>query len=172
MKTHPAPSVDNYVSPPLRSSVSLLRGSRAALHDPRWPAVAAALEGLKFKGRFAVRIVDADCGAGSMLLQTVHHARMLGFNAIEGRGIDGSPALIGRARAAATRLSDPAIGIEFALADMVTALHDEFDFPADILLCHDARNQDRQLGIAEALSRAGEIVVGDHGPILVRRKAA
>lgn len=77
-----------------------LPGSRTALHDPRWPAVAMALKSLHEEGRFSIRIVDADCGAGSLLIHAAHHARAMGYTAVEARGIDGSPALIGRARAA------------------------------------------------------------------------
>lgn len=149
---------------PLCSPPASLPGSRAALHDPRWPAIAVALAMLRDQHRRAVRIVDADCGAGALLLQTVRHARALGFTAIEGRGIDGSPALIGRARAAAARLSDPAIGVAFELADMATALQEEFELPANVVLWHGSRDEDRRAVIVDALSRAGTLVIGDDGP--------
>ena len=103
-------------------------------HDPRWPAIRSALSGLREQRRFAVRIVDADCGAGALLIRAVRHARMLGFTAIEGRGIGGSAAMIGRARCAARRASDPAIGLEFASLTRDEALRAERDLPADILL--------------------------------------
>lgn len=132
-------------------------GGRTALHDPRWPVVAAALSALRERGRFAVRIVDADCGAGALLLHAVQHARTLGFTAIEGRGIDGAPALIGRAKAAALRRRDPAIGVTFDRADMLVALRDEHDLPADLVLWHGKwRGQ-----IGEALSRAGRVIIRD-----------
>ncbi|MDR6146775.1 hypothetical protein QE363_002568 [Sphingomonas sp. SORGH_AS870] len=103
-------------------------------HDPRWPVIRSALSGLREQRRFSVRIVDADCGAGALLIRAVRHARMLGFTAIEGRGISGSPAMIGRARCAARRASDPAIGLEFASLTLDEALRAERDLPADILL--------------------------------------
>lgn len=134
-------------------------GSRTAAHDERWSALAAALAGLRERERCSVRIVDADCGAGCLLLHALRHARALGFTAIEGRGIDGVPALIGRARAAASRLADPAIGIVFEHGDMVAALHDEEDFPADIVLCR--VGQDSSPGVLDALRRAGKLVIGD-----------
>lgn len=161
MKTHIAERGAHYAGASLHARVPAYPGSRTALHDPRWPAIAAALAALREQHRCAVRIVDADCGAGSLLLQTVRHARGLGFTAIEGRGIDGSPALVGRARAAATRLSDLAIGVEFELADMVTALEEEYDLPADIVLWHGSREEYRRAGIVQALSRAGTLVIGD-----------
>ena len=64
---------------------------------------------------------------GSQIVLEVdrEHAKALGFTAIEGRGIDGSPAMIGRARVAAARLHEPAIGLTFEVADMIEALADE-----------------------------------------------
>lgn len=108
----------------------------AAIRDPRWPAIDAALTRLRDQKRRAVRIFDADCGAGTLLLRALAHARTLGFTAIEGRGIGASPALIGRARAAAARLADPAIGVAFDVADPADALRDEAEMPPEILLCH------------------------------------
>ncbi|KQN30477.1 hypothetical protein ASF00_06995 [Sphingomonas sp. Leaf34] len=130
-------------------------GSRAARHDARWPAIAAALADLRERGRFAVRIVEADCGAGSLLLHAVQHARRLGFTAIEGRGIDRSPALIVRARAAAKALRDPAIGVIFDSADVTDALRDEHDLPADLIIWNGRWHGD----VAAALSRAGDRVI-------------
>lgn len=138
---------------------SRLPGSHAARHDPRWPAVAAALAALHEAGRFSIRIVDADCGAGSLLIHAAHHARAIGYNAIEARGIDGSPALVGRARAAAARLADPAIGVSFDLADALTALREEEEAPADILLWHGPRRAD----LDAAIARAAVLVVRDVG---------
>ena len=133
--------------------------SRTAAHDPRWPALAAALRALRDRKRYAVRIVDADCGAGCLLLHAVRHARALGFTAIEARGIDGSPALIGRARAAAARLGDPAIGVVFDMADMMEALREEHELPADIVLWHTAADE-RHHDVSDALGRAGDQVIG------------
>lgn len=172
MTTGIASNAGGYTGASPRSTAAVLSGSRTALHDPRWPLVAAALATLRDGHRCSVRIVDADCGAGSLLLQLVRHARALGFTAIEGRGIDGSPALIGRARAAAARLSDPAIGVEFELADMVSALREEFDLPADIVIWHGGRDEDwpeahRSADIRDVLSRAGTLVIGDDGAATV-----
>ena len=136
-------------------------GSRAARGDPRWPRIAVALAGLRERHRHAVRIVDADCGCGTLLIETVRYARTLGFIAVEGRGIDGVPAMIGRARAAATRLDDPAIGLVFDLADMIQALVQEADFPADIVLWHRARGKIDQPDVAAVLAAAGDLVVDD-----------
>jgi hypothetical protein len=130
-------------------------GSRAARADARWPAIAAALTALRLRHRHAVRIVDADCACGALLIEAVRHARTLGFTAIEGRGIDGSPAMIGRARAAAARLADPAIGLTFELADMRAALTAEAEFPADLVLWHGDLTSD----LAARLAAAGEQVI-------------
>lgn len=138
-------------------------GSWAAAHDPRWPQISARLLWLKQQGRRAVRIVDADSGAGALLLHAVVHARALGFVAIEGRGIDGSPALIGRARASALRCNDPGIGVTFEVADMLTALRDEQDLPADIVLWGCPDRQDSGDATASVLRAAGDLVIGD-GP--------
>lgn len=142
-------------------AVAPVPSSRGARHDPRWPAIADALELLRSRGRFSVRIVDVDCGAGSLLLHALQHARALGFSAIEGRGIDGSPALIGRAKAAALRQQDLAIGVVFEVADMAASLRAEQEFPADILLWHGSRTDDQVADVAEALRLAGDVVIGD-----------
>jgi SAM-dependent methyltransferase len=138
-------------------------GSWAAAHDPRWPQIAARLLWLKQQGRRAVRIVDADCGAGALLLHALVHARSLGFVAIEGRGIDASPALIGRARASASRCRDLAIGVQFEVADTLSALHDEQEHPADIVVGHGSNLQDSADATASMLRAAGDLVIGD-GP--------
>lgn len=135
-------------------------GSWAARHDPRWPSIAEALAALRERGRFSVRIIDADCAAGSLLLYATQYAHALGFTAIEGRGIDGSPAMIGRAKAAAHRLHDPAIGLVFEMTDVVVALREEYDLPADIVICHGRGHPD----VAEALSRAADRVIYDDTP--------
>lgn len=144
---------------PRPTSVVPFPGSWSATHDPRWPAIADALEELRERGRQAIRIVDADCGAGSLLLHALHHARALGFTAIEGLGIDGSPALVGRARAAASRAPDAGIGVVFEVDDVVASLERESEFPADILLWHGSRSEDH--AIIGELHRAGNLVIGD-----------
>ncbi len=138
-----------------------LATSRTTIHDPRWPRISAALSDLRDRGRHAVRIVDADCGAGSLLLHALYHARILGFTAIEGRGIDGSPALIGRARAAAARQPDSAIGVIFECADMLAALRDEADLPADILLCQETGSKSGRPDLRDAVFAAGDRVIDD-----------
>lgn len=145
--------------------------SKAVIQDPRWPQVEAALSTLRASGRHAVRIVDADCGAGTLLLHALRQARRLGFTAIEGLGIDGSALLIGRARATASRFVDPAIGVDFAVADILSALRAEHDLPADIVLCHDAA-RDRGAEAALALGNAGRIVIDDDTGSRVRGIAA
>lgn len=128
-----------------------------ALRDPRWDAIAATLSGLRQRRRRAVRIVDADCGCGTLLLAALTHARALGFTAIEGRGLDRSPMRIGRARRAAMRLRDPAIGVTFDAGDALGALVDEVDVPADILLCHTAVP-------GSMMAAAGDVVIDDPIP--------
>lgn len=133
---------------------------RSVRADPRWPQIVAALQGLRDAHRHAVRIVDADCACGTLLIEVARHARALGFTAIEGRGIDGSPALIGRARAAAARLHDPAIGLSFDMVDMRTALTQEAEAPADLLLWPGARPADAT-GMAAVLAAAATLVITD-----------
>lgn len=148
-----------FLKPAFAASGPTLRYDR---RDPRWPAIAAALAALREKGRCAVRIVDADCAAGGLLLEALGSARRLGFTAIEGRGIDGSPALIGRARAAASRAPDLAIGVEFEVADVATALEAECDLPADIILWPGSGLSD-QVAVDDLLHRAGNLVIdGSH----------
>ncbi|WP_025292691.1 class I SAM-dependent methyltransferase [Sphingomonas sanxanigenens] len=144
-----------------RRNRSITPSGHTAGSDPRWPHIAATLAALREEGRRAVRIVDADCGTGALLIEAVRHARSLGFTAIEGRGVDGSPALISRARAAADGLRDPAIGIEFVLADMLQALFEEAEFPADIVLWHRPRRAERRTIVSAALAGAGRVVIGD-----------
>ncbi|MCT8001556.1 SAM-dependent methyltransferase [Sphingomonas sanguinis] len=122
--------------------------------DPRWSRIVDALSHLRAHRRHAVRIIDADCAGGALLIAATRQARSLGFTAIEGLGIDPSPQAIGRARAAARRLGDPAIGLDFQRAEGVQALAKEADFPADILLCH-------ATSIPAALAAAGDLVIGD-----------
>ena len=135
---------------------------RAVRADPRWGAIVAALQALRDRHRHAVRIVDADCACGTLLIEVARHARALGFTAIEGRGIDGSPALIGRARAAAARLRDPAIGLTFDMVDLRTALTQEAEAPADLLLWQGDRSADGT-GMAPLVAAAANHVIADTG---------
>ena len=126
------------VAPPYRPSRPhpAARKRQPGCRDRRWPALAAALDTLHGAHRRSVRIVDCDCGGGALLLCAVRYARAIGFTAIEARGIDDQAMLVDRARAAAADLRDPAIGISFEATDIVRALEDEADFPADIVLWH------------------------------------
>ncbi|SFO30656.1 methyltransferase domain-containing protein [Sphingomonas sp. OK281] len=145
--------------------------SEAAVDDPRWPRIQAALLELQSGGRHAVRIVDADCGAGTLLLHAMGHARQLGFTAVEGHGIDRSSLLIGRARLAARHAADPALGVDFEAADMITALRDEQDLPADIVICHDLSRY-RPPEAARAVRNAGRVVIADDAACNVQGIAA
>lgn len=151
---------------------STILGSRAAHNDARWTDICGALSNLRERGRHSVRIVDADCACGTLLIEAVRHARALGFTAIEGRGIDGSPAMIGRARAAAARLNEPAIGLTFEVADMVEALASEADFPADIVLWHGGRAGDDRPGVRASLFNAGDLLIVDRDLLRDRARAA
>lgn len=138
--------------------------------DERWPAVAETLTGLRAAGRHSVRIVDADCGTGSLLLHAVRHARALGFTAIEARGIDDVPSLVEQGRSAAAGLADPAIGICFDSEDLVPTLAEEAEFPADIILwCGDPYCRTR---VARAVAAAGCIVIGGSGCVRARTRRA
>ncbi|QBM75195.1 SAM-dependent methyltransferase [Sphingomonas sp. AAP5] len=137
---------------------------RPRCRDTRWPEVAATLAALRAAKRCSVRIVDVDCGAGTLLLCAVRFARALGFTAIEARGIDAAPTLIGRARVAAAAVRDPAIGIVFERGDPVAALCAECDFPADIVLWHGCEGTHGEAAVrAERTALcAGHAVIADH----------
>lgn len=126
--------------------------------DDRWPVIVDALAGLRADGRHSVRIVDADCGDGSLLRRIVLHARALGFTAVEGRGIDGVPALVARARQEVGELRDPAIGLTYEVADVAAALAGEAEFPADLVLWNGGRDPSKK--IRDAVVAAGDVVVG------------
>lgn len=136
---------------------------RPRCRDTRWPEVAAALAALRAAKRCSVRIVDADCGAGTLLLCAVRFARALGFTAIEARGIDATPALIGRARAAAAEVCDPAIGIVFERGEPIAALGEECAFPADIVLWHGSLGTPDDVAVRaeHAALCAGHAVIAD-----------
>ncbi len=160
MSAHNLPIWSRSVVGAVRRTCTAQLGSEAAVHDPRWPRIEAALLALRSSGRHAVRIVDADCGAGTLLLHALGHARQLGFTAVEGHGINRSSLLIGLARSAARRAADPALGVDFEVADIVAALRDEQDLPADIVICHDVA-RDQRPEAARAVRNAGRIVIAD-----------
>ena len=138
-----------------------LRGFLA--QDSRAAGFKQALEDLREAGRHSVRIVDLDCGAGCLLIHAARHARALGFTAVEGRGIDGVPQLIGRARAAAARLHEPAIGLSFGVDDVGIALEQEAEFPADIVLWRRSRAFEEG-AMLQALRRCGRhVLIDDSG---------
>jgi len=171
MSAHTLPIWSRSVVGAVRRTCTAQLGSEAAVHDPRWPRIEAALLALRFSGRHAVRIVDADCGAGTLLLHALGHARQLGFTAVEGHGIDRSSLLIGRARSAARRAADPALGVDFEVADIVAALRDEQDLPADIVICHDLARYRRPEAV-RALRNAGRIIIADDAACHVQGIAA
>lgn len=146
-------------SPPARHRAAIPAIQRFRCQDARWPDIAAALAELRAAKRCSVRIVDTDCGTGALLLCAARHARSLGFTAIEALGLDDTPALVDRARAAAAIVHDPAIGITFETADLASALGGETDFPADIVVWHGCRDCDAAL--AEAVAAAGHTLIGD-----------
>lgn len=133
-------------------------GDRAE-QDRRWPAMLRKLKGLRKLGRRSIRIVDADCGAGDLLIHAAQRARELGFVAIEGRGVDTDPQLVASAQRNAAQQSDPAIGLVFELGDQDKAMHDETEFPADLLLCSASGRKARSL--TRLARTAGDAVLCD-----------
>ncbi len=151
---------------PLRRRPNRIRTAprdRRRVHsrDERWPVIAAELSRLRAAKRCSVRIIDADCGTGTLLLCAVRYARALGFTAIEARGIDTAPALIARACVAASKVHDPAIGLTFETADIACALDEEIEFPADIVLWHGSGRE--EASAARAVARAGRALIADKG---------
>jgi SAM-dependent methyltransferase len=100
-----------------------------------WARIDAALVALRAQGRHAIRILDFGCGPGTWLLRTAARAHDLGFTAVEGRGIDISPAMIALARQAAADLRDAGIGITFDMSDILETLEQEGPHACDIALC-------------------------------------
>lgn len=154
------PAAILWISPAAAArSVAMQGARREAEKDRRWPAMLRKLRGLRKRGRHSIRIVDADCGAGELLIHAVHRARELGFVAIEGRGIDSDPRLIANARRAAARQTDPAIGLVFEAGDMDRAMREEVEFRADLLLCSSSGENEREL--ARLAHAAGDTVLWD-----------
>lgn len=147
-------------------------GTRSARHDPRWPAIMIMLCELRGQGRRSIRMVDVDCDDGALLLLAAQKARKLGFAAVEVRGVDGSPALVACARARAAQVRDRAIGISYEVADMTTTLHEECEFPADLILCPRSAGANHCSGIEALAAAAGDMVIGDRNVVHRREVAA
>jgi hypothetical protein len=156
-----------YAVPPERSGAPLSAIVRHALcetaeaiaaRDLRWPAILAQLKMLRAAGRRSVRIVDAACGDGALLLPALGRARALGFVAIEARGVDGDADALARARRAAAAMADRAVEVQFDLGSVETALREEAAFPADILLY--AANLSDMARFAALARRAGDMALG------------
>ena len=158
--TYITPAGIVWMAPATSGWGTLVQGAQnRAEKDRRWPAMLRKLKGLRKRGRRAIRIVDADCGAGELLIHAVRRAREMGFVAIEGRGIDADPHLIASARRAAARQGDPAIGLVFEQDDMDKVLREEAEYPADLLLCPASETDAREL---KALARtAADTVLWD-----------
>ena len=156
-----------YAVPPVRSGAPLSAIVRHALcdaaetiaaRDLRWPAVIEQLKMLRAAGRRSVRIVDAACGDGALLLPILGRARALGFVAIEARGVDGDAAALARARRAAAAMADLAIAVQFDRGSVEAALREEAAFPADILLY--AADRSEMARFAALARRAGDMALG------------
>lgn len=110
--------------------------SRYAFADRTlWSRIEASLTALHTSGRRAIRILDIGCGPGTWTLRTARRAAQMGFTGIECRGIDPSPGMIALARQAAAGIEGAAIGLDFEVADLHSALASEDDHGADLVLC-------------------------------------
>ena len=156
--SHHAPAGIVWISPAAFGAAALIQGApRRAEQDRRWPAMLRKLKGLRKRGRRSIRIVDARCGNGDLLMLAVRRARELGFLAIEGRGVDADPDRIAAARRRLAHETDPAIGLVFEQGEMDRALEEEADFPVDLLLC--AGRADEQRRLARLARMAGDTVL-------------
>lgn len=148
--SHSAPTaIVRWATPVMPAAVA--SGQDRAQADRRWPMIVRKLMALRRRQRLSIRIVDADCGDGALLIETARRARALGFVAIEGRGIDPDPARIATAQRAAVAASDPAIGLAFEVGDPRQALREEADFPADLLFYE---GQERRRDVMSAMAHA------------------
>ncbi|WP_162875594.1 methyltransferase domain-containing protein [Sphingomonas crusticola] len=124
------------VRPNIVARLAAFEQSRGLNACPITREIDHALIALRKAGRQALRVLDVGCEDGGWLIETVLHAPMLGFVAIEGRGFDTVAAMVERARSTAAGIHDPRIGLSFDVADVAAALADEDDHGADIVLCH------------------------------------
>ncbi len=156
--SHLSPSAIIWMSPVSFGAVARPEslGERAE-KDRRWPAMLRKLKGLRKLGRRSIRIVDADCGAGDLLIHAAQRARELGFVAVEGRGVDADPQLVNAAKKTAARQPDAAIGLVFELGDQREAMREEAQFPADLLLCSSSESEARDF--ARIARAAGDTVL-------------
>lgn len=127
--------------------------------DIRWTDVKRQLDRLHHQHRHAVRILDVDCGCGDLLIAAVRYASAIGFVAIEGKGVERSPAAIAHARTTARQCRDCAIGLEFMVQDAEAALADEADFPPDIVLANSRSETEPLLAAAGACVIASAPIV-------------
>lgn len=141
------------------ASLALVADStpRGLSQDERHVAhlIDAALLEMQAASRHAVRIVDIGCRSGATLIRALVRARALGFVSIEGRGVDLSGDDLIVARWATRSWRDPAIGLAFDAADIMSALAQEEDASVDLLLC--ARDALERLPIAARRAAASEI---------------
>jgi SAM-dependent methyltransferase len=100
-----------------------------------WSRLDAMLVRMWTEGRRAIRILDLGCGPGTWLMRLALRARDLGFSAIDGWGIDLSPAMIDLARSRMRFAHDPHIGLRFDVGDLIDATAEEDARSFDIVLC-------------------------------------
>lgn len=128
-----------------------------AERDPRWHSLVTRLKSLRRHKRRAVRIVDVNCGDGTLLIQAVRLARSLGFLAIEALGVDSDADHIDDARDRARMMKDTAVGLDFQVAEAFAQLQVEADFPADIILYDASARAPKAL--RDAAARAGNLAL-------------
>lgn len=127
--------------------------------DPRWHSLVGRLKSLRKHKRRAVRIVDVNCGDGSLLIHAVKQARSLGFLSIEALGVDTDAGRIDEARHRSQLLHDTAIGLDFKVAEAFAQLQAEAEFPADIILYEASARAPKAL--RDAARRAGDLALRD-----------